>query len=167
MKLLIKTSEISSRIIEVISVVLLVLMIVITCYQVFLRYVFNSPTSWSGELAIIFLIWFGYLGIALGVKEKGHISIDFIYNKLNLTYRKCLDLFFYVCMIIFSIMMIVNGKLLFSVTTMQKLPATGLSKALLYLTLIVTGILMILYSVQNILEIFYPPPVTEKQKGGE
>ena len=167
MKLLTKTSELSSRVIEIISVILLVLMIVTTCYQVFLRYVFNSPTSWSGEIAIIFLIWFGYLGIALGIKEKGHISIDFIYDKLNPTYKKCLDLFFYICMIIFSVMMITNGKLLFSVTTMQKLPATGLSKALLYLTLIVTGILMILYSVQNILEIFNPPQVTEKQKGGK
>ena len=167
MKLLIKTSEISSRIIEIVSVILLVLMIVTTCYQVVLRYVFNNPTSWSGEIAIIFLIWFGYLGIALGVKERGHISIDIIYSKLNSTYKKCLDLFFYVCMIIFSIMMITNGKLLFSVTTMQKLPATGLSKALLYLTLIVTGILIILYSVQNILEIFYPPQIADKNKGDE
>ena len=167
MKLLTKTSEISSKIIEIVSVILLVLMIVTTCYQVFLRYLFNSPTSWSGEIAIIFLIWFGYLGMAIGVKEKGHISIDFLYDKLNPTYRKCLDLFYYVCMIIFSVMMIVNGKLLFSVTTMQKLPATGFSKALLYLTLIVTGILIILYSLQNMLEIFFPPPKAEKQKGGE
>jgi TRAP-type transport system small permease protein len=167
MKLLIKTSELSARIIEVISVVLLVLMIATTCYQVFLRYLFNSPTSWSAEVAVIFLIWFGYLGIALGIKEKGHISIDFIYNKLSPVHKKCLDLFFYICMIIFSVMMIGNGKLLFSVTTMQKMPATGLSKALLYLTLIVTGVLMILYSVQNILEVFFPLRDMKKKKGGE
>ena len=154
MKFLFKISEATAKIIEIISVVLLILMVITTCYQVVLRYVFNNPTSWSGELAIIFLIWFGYLGIALAVKEREHISIDLLYDKLNPVYRKSLDTVFYICLVIFSVLMIYNGKLLCGVTITQKLPATGLSKAILYFTLVVAGILIILYSVQNILKIF-------------
>ena len=154
MKLLELIVEISSKMVEIISVVLLLLMIVITCLQVFLRYVLNNPTSWSGEVAIILLIWLGYLGIALGIKDKEHISIDYLYAKLNEKYRKALDCFFYVAVILFSILMIVNGRLLVGVTTMQKLPATGLSKAILYSALIVSGVLMILYSFRNICTIY-------------
>ncbi len=165
MRLLYKTSNITAKVIEVISIVLLVLMVITTCYQVILRYLFNNPTSWSGELAIIFLIWFGYLGIALAVKERGHISIDLLYDKLKPIYRNILDIFFYICLIIFSVLMIYNGKLLCSVTITQKLPATGLSKAILYFTLIIAGILIILYSIQNILRIFQSTETNSKRVG--
>ena len=153
-KLLHKISDISSKASEVISVILLLLMIIITCYQVFLRYALNSPTSWSAELSLIFLAWFGYLGIALGIKDRSHLSIDFLYNKMNQKYKNILDTFFYICIVIFSCMMIINGHLLATVTIPQKLPATGISKALVYLTLVVAGILMIIYSIQNIINIF-------------
>ena len=164
MNIIKKISDISAKIAEYVSVILLLLMITITCSQVFLRYVLNSPTSWSEEVSLIFLIWFGYLGIALGIKERKHLSIDFLYDKFSQKFKNVVDAFFYICIILFSLMMIVHGKLLVSVTIPQKLPATGMSKALLYSTLIVAGILMIIYSIRNIIEIYFPEINTKTEE---
>jgi hypothetical protein len=44
---------------------LLVAITMDTVAQVFLRLLLNSPTRWSEEIALLFLIWFGLLAVAV------------------------------------------------------------------------------------------------------
>lgn len=132
--------------------VLLVLMILIISYQVFLRFVLNNPTSWSEELSIILLIWFGNLGISLGIRERKHISIDYLYNKFNPGTQKFLDVSYYVLLIIFSILMISEGLTILKVAQFQRMPATGITRSVFYMSLVVCGFLNIIYSIENCYE---------------
>lgn len=50
--------------------------------QVFLRYVLNSPTSWSEEFATLCFVWCVTLVIPLGVRHQEHIAMEFVVNRL-------------------------------------------------------------------------------------
>ena len=50
--------------------------------QVFLRYVVNSPTSWSEEFATLCFVWCVMLVIPLGVRHQEHISMEFLVHRI-------------------------------------------------------------------------------------
>ena len=45
------------KFLEYLSMGMLVAMVIIICYQVIMRYVFNRSPSWSEEIAIRLMIW--------------------------------------------------------------------------------------------------------------
>lgn len=51
--------------------------------QVCLRYIFNNSLSWSEELARYIFIWQIWLGTSVAMKEKEHICLDMLNNKLH------------------------------------------------------------------------------------
>lgn len=50
--------------------------------QVFLRYVVNSPTSWSEEFATLCFVWCVMLVVPLGIRHQEHISMEFLVNRV-------------------------------------------------------------------------------------
>jgi len=68
-------------------------MMMITCLVVILRYLFNTGSIALQESVtylhgIVFL-----LGIAYTLKQKGHVRVDILYQKLPLTAKLWIDLF--------------------------------------------------------------------------
>ncbi|GGG83657.1 hypothetical protein GCM10011415_37030 [Salipiger pallidus] len=53
-------------------------MAVVLLAQVFMRYFMRSPFVWSEELARYILVWAAILGVSLAVRERRHISVDFL-----------------------------------------------------------------------------------------
>ena len=61
------------------AVVLLALgMALCILFQVFMRYVFNNPPSWTEELALLFFSWSMLLMLAVGVREAFHVRMDLL-----------------------------------------------------------------------------------------
>ncbi len=60
--------------------VMLVVMSLITCSQVFTRKFFDYSIRWSEEVPLILMIWFGFIAMAIGVREHLHISIEMVYR---------------------------------------------------------------------------------------
>ncbi len=50
----------------------------ITCYEVVMRYVLNSPTHWTLDLSIFILIWFTFSSMAYVLGEGKHVAVDLI-----------------------------------------------------------------------------------------
>ena len=53
-------------------------LVLIVFIEVIRRYVLNWSSSWSEETAIYAFIWMVYVAAAKSVKERGHLSIDFL-----------------------------------------------------------------------------------------
>lgn len=70
-------------------------LIVATCYEVFSRYVFGAPTIWAFELGYITTGTHFLLGAAIALLRGAHIRIDLIYTHLSDRTKAGLDLFFY------------------------------------------------------------------------
>lgn len=51
--------------------------------QVFFRYVIPFPLVWTEELARYLCVWITFLGAAIGFREKGHIVVEILLNRLS------------------------------------------------------------------------------------
>lgn len=69
---------------EAIAVVLMAVMSVLICVQIFMRYAMGASLSWSEELARYFFIWMTYIGIAYGVRKDAHIRVTMAVDLLPL-----------------------------------------------------------------------------------
>ncbi len=81
----------------------------IVTYEVFVRYLFDSPTIWVDEVSSITQIWATYIGIAFALKHKDMIVIDIAFKDHNSLIRKILETFSLLVIICFSIITVYYG----------------------------------------------------------
>lgn len=79
---LVKLSDFIVRIITAVVVALTLVMLTSIGWQIFMRYVFNRPPSWTEELALLCFTWVSLLMLALGVRQAFHARIDLLANQL-------------------------------------------------------------------------------------
>ena len=60
-----------------------VALIVLMCFEVTARYVFNSPTIWSFELGRMLGVTIAFMGWAYTHRHHGHVRIDVFYTRLS------------------------------------------------------------------------------------
>jgi TRAP-type C4-dicarboxylate transport system permease small subunit len=138
------------KILEFLSMAMLLAMTAIICYQVVMRFVFDRSPSWGEEIAILLMIWFGILAIPIGVKHKLHIGIEFIFRMFPPRAQYLVSRGIYLLIAAFGVMMIVYGIELSKFMNMSTLPATKLSSAVEYAVLPLSGLML----VYNSLELF-------------
>lgn len=78
---------------EVVLITTLFVLCVALALQVFFRYVLNSPLIWSEELARYLFVWITFLGAGYGVKNKLHVEMGIVFNKLPLIWKKIVQVF--------------------------------------------------------------------------
>ena len=84
-------------------------MVVLTTYQVIVRYIFNSPATWSEELVGYLFGWSTMLGATIVSGERGHMNIPVLVDRFNPTMRKAFHIFAEVIAFIFSAAILVFG----------------------------------------------------------
>ncbi len=129
---------------------LLELIVIVTVLQVILRFGFNNPTKWSEEVAMISLVWFGMLAVAIGVRRHSHISIMFFRDLLPPSGRQVVDALAQIAILIFASILIFKGWDLVTVTGRSRLPASQLPKSWLYFSAFSGGCLMGLNAITNL-----------------
>lgn len=65
------------------AMVCMVVLTAIVFTDVVMRYMFKQGFSWSQEVATLMMVWFSLVGMAIGVLEKIHISIEMFTAKLS------------------------------------------------------------------------------------
>ncbi|HHE41245.1 MAG TPA: TRAP transporter small permease subunit [Dehalococcoidia bacterium] len=75
-------------------------MILVVCYNVAMRYVFNSPTAWSFDMNYMLGGSMMALGQALVHRDNGHVRIDVISNRFPERSRLILEIVFTVILFI-------------------------------------------------------------------
>jgi C4-dicarboxylate transporter DctM subunit len=50
----------------------------ITTFEVLMRHVFDSPTTWVFSVSLIIMVWFALLGAPVGLKSGRQINVDFL-----------------------------------------------------------------------------------------
>ncbi len=131
---------------EELSKILLLIMIVIVCFQVFSRKLFSYTPTWSLDITIFLLIWFSFLGIAMGFRERIHLAFTSIQfsEKSNFYIEKLISIF----EIVFSLILIVYGTKLMLNDFGQTIPTMGnLPIAYRTLAIPVSGVLILFYGI--------------------
>jgi TRAP-type C4-dicarboxylate transport system permease small subunit len=131
------------RTVQGVLALLLGAMTVLVFASVVLRYVLNSPVTWSEELASLLFAWVTFVGAYVGFRARSHIAIDTLMVFLPHTVRqgisRCVD----VAVLLVLSLFVWQGVRLCATTWGLDFPAMEISRGYLYLSLPVGAILMI------------------------
>ncbi|MBN2861048.1 MAG: TRAP transporter small permease subunit [Sphaerochaetaceae bacterium] len=128
------------------AMILLVVMVVIVFTNVVLRYGFRSGIRWSEEVALIIVIWFTFIAMALGVKENLHISITILPRSLPRLFNDLLNVLKYILEIAIGLILFYFGLGVTKNASLSRLPATGITNAVNYVIVPVSAVFIILYA---------------------
>lgn len=131
----------------------LITMIIIVTVQVFTRKVFRFVFHGSEEITLLLMVWFSFLGIAFGFREKLHLGIDSFTTKLPKPFNLVLDKVIYCTIFAFGGYLVYYGWDFTKIMNESELPATGLPNSLLYVVMPITGVLVCIYSFLQLIGI--------------
>lgn len=140
------------KVVRSILVVLMSVIVLDVLLQVVSRYLFQSPLSFTDELAAYLLIWVGLLGAAYATGARQHLAIDLISHKFNTTQQKYLEVIISVCIAAFTISVLVVGGSWLVYTSFlfgQISAAMELPLGYVYLVVPLSGILILYYVIDN------------------
>jgi TRAP-type C4-dicarboxylate transport system permease small subunit len=109
---------------------------------VFWRYVLQDALVWTEEAARYLMVWMGFLGAAVAVREGGHIAIDTLLNKLPQPLYRVVTWGINAVSIGFLLTVAWLGFGLIERVHVQRTPSLDLSMALPYLSIPVGALLM-------------------------
>ncbi|MDF0749572.1 TRAP transporter large permease subunit [Marinobacter sp. 71-i] len=67
----------------IISAAGLLIMTGIICFEVISRYFFNSPTSWSIEIATYIFVAIAFLGLSVAQRSGSHVQVEILVSRLD------------------------------------------------------------------------------------
>ena len=129
------------------AMICMVCLTVIVFTDVILRYIFKRGFSWTQEIATLMLVWFSLIGMAIGVLEKIHISIEMFTSKLSGKALGVLESINHLLMAVFGGCMVYFGLIIMNMTKMSTLPATKMPSSVLYVILPLSGLLVLVNAI--------------------
>jgi TRAP-type C4-dicarboxylate transport system permease small subunit len=152
MSLLIKTLD---YVLSRMSILIMSLLVLTVSLQVFMRYVIGSPVTFTEELSRFLLIWLGLLAASYAYRQRMHLALDLLVLKLKGKQRNVLNIIIHSLVALFSLLVLVYGgsQLVYLTWILdQHSPALGVSMSIVYLVLPVSGIAIVIYSIDFILQ---------------
>lgn len=148
------------HVVRFLLVVLMSAIVIDVLLQVFSRYLFNAPLSFTDELASFLLIWLGLLGAAYATGENQHLAIDLLAMRVSPAHQRRLEVIVAVLVVVFALaVLIVGGSwLVYTGFLFGQLSASlQLSLGYVYLILPIAGVLITYYSIDNTFRRPAPP----------
>ena len=154
MKLLYSLLHVLEMALKFILQALMLIVTLVVTWQVFSRYVLNDPSSLTEELARFILIWLTLLGCAYAYRKNNHLGLDLVYAQAVGLTKKVMYYFMHIAVLSFALMVMVFGgfELMSMTDTLgQTSPALGINISLVYSVIPISGALIIVFSIQNLL----------------
>ena len=143
-----------TRALNVLAGVSFIAMVVLTCWQVFTRYVLKNPSPWSEELVSYLFAWASLLGASLVTGERGHMNIPIVLEKFSPAVQKLLNIFGELVAFAFSAIILVYGGVTITQLAMGQMTSSlGVQVGGFYVVMPLCGILNMIYTVLNIADI--------------
>jgi len=129
---------------------------------VFLRYVmtwvsatFNLPSVrffWVEEIGEYALAWLTFIGAAIGIKRGTHFAVHILTERLSAPLRRAITVGHYVLLVAFGGLVAIYGWQVSELNSQSYSPALDLNLRWLYLSSVVGGILIVIYSLAALAE---------------
>ena len=143
-----------NKALELLAGLSMAVMVILTTYQVIARYIFNSPSTWSEELVGYLFGWSTLFGATIVSGERGHMNIPVLVDRFNPIMRKAFHIFAEVIAFLFSATILVFGGFQVSRLAMgQQTSSLGVAVGVFYWVMPICGVVILLYSVLNIVGI--------------
>ncbi|MBA3058727.1 MAG: TRAP transporter small permease [Gammaproteobacteria bacterium] len=131
---------------------LMLAMVAIIFSQVLARYAFSDSLSWSEEAGRYIFVWMTFLGAAMAVRDRQHVSLDLVLKSLPYSLQKLLIMVSYISMLIFTAVVIYGGVKFVARGSSQISSALEIPMHYVYIVLPLGGILIFAYLIKNFYE---------------
>lgn len=157
-----KLRNLLNRCLNVLAGISFLAMVALACWQVFTRYVLQNPSSWSEELVSYLFAWMSLLGASLVVGERGHMNIPIVVERMGTKGRKFFAILAEVIACLFAGVILVYGGIQITNLAMgQMTSALGIPIGIFYVVLPLSGVINIVYTILNIIDIATDSEVVE------
>lgn len=116
----------------------------------------RGQTQWTEEVAINLLMWVSLLGAAVAYGTKSHLGVDYFVSKLHPEARKLVDVVVNIIVGLFAIVILIGGGYMLVSEALDKqviLPALQIKAGYMYLAVPISGLFILLFCIENIIEI--------------
>lgn len=129
----------------------LVGIVAVVAIQVFGRYVLNDTPVWAESTALVLVLYVTLLGAAVGVRDAGHIGMESLLVLVPERIRNRMELVIHALVAVFGAIMTWNGAILAASVAPYKIPTLGISEGFNQAPLVISGALIMLFSVEHII----------------
>ena len=145
---------------HVVVTVLMLVAIADMLSGVFLRYVMTKASAvfdlpsirffWVEEIGELCLAWMSFIGAAIGIRKGIHFSVQMITDRLPARVRLAVFTIHYLLIAAFGALVAVFGWRVAELNSQSWSPALDLNLRWLYLSSVVGGVLIVIYSLASI-----------------
>lgn len=145
---------------EYIGGTLFLVMFVVLVLQIFSRQVLDQPLTWSEGLAKFMFVYVGYLAVSVGIKENGHVFIDYFVQKFPTSVQNIINILFQSVILIAILVMGYIGVEMAQRKIPVEIVSLNISYVYMYMALPLLSILMIYRLIERNIKDF------KSSKGG-
>jgi len=141
---------------EWVLAIILAAMVLDVVWGVFTRYLLDSQSSWTDELARFLLVWLSILGAAYASGRKLHIAIDLWPQNLDPKKKNYLNLIVHSMVLLFAVLVFLIGGLRYvyiSFALGQTSPALQLPIGFVNMVLPISGIFILYYKLSELFDL--------------
>lgn len=155
------------KVLELFCMVLFAGLVLLVVWQVFTRYVLNTPSPYSEQLATYTFVWLVLFGAALVFGENGHMAMDFIKEKFPKHLKMGVEIVIQLLILFFAAFVLAKGgSEAASLTWTQATGSIPIPIGWLYLALPISGVLIVFYSLHSIYQIIAQRRPLDEIPGG-
>ncbi|WP_417451559.1 TRAP transporter small permease [Kordiimonas sp.] len=161
-----RLNTIIGKFLALLTTTLLGIMVLVVLWQILSRYFLGSPSSWTEELARYLLIWVGLFGAALLYRERGHLGLDIFQEKASPAGRHRMIIACDALAALFALFVLIGGGASLVQLTWelrQTSAAMALPMAFVYAALPLSGLFILMFSLEDIFINARSNPVNAKQ----
>ena len=138
------------KIAGIFAAILLAIMTCLVFANVVTRYVIHYAIPWSEEISRFLQVWIVFIGAALVYKEDAHMGLDILVNVLPKQVRRVLAIVVDFGILYVSWLMFQGGMTLTKSQLTWHAPASGISYSWLYVVIVISQALMLIFCVTKI-----------------
>ena len=139
-----------SKICLVLAVIGLIGVILCVQWQVIGRYVLNDTPTWAEALALLLVLFVTAFGVAVGVRDAGHIGLESMVSLLPDVWRHRIEILIHLLVGTFGGLMVYGGWQWMVAKWGEKKPMLPVPDGIDYLPIVIAGALIVLFSIEHI-----------------
>lgn len=150
--------DLLAHICTVISGLALVFLTVSFGWLVYGRYVLNSTPTWVEQSALLLIVLIGFLSAAVGIHQGTHLSVTYFVTSSPHWLQRLFILATHIILAVFGTVMMIYSYQLVLFKWGSKIPLIHLPEGLRAVPIMISGGLILLFSVGHIIHFFRDAP---------